>query len=384
MRRTGAAPAISLTRGGGLPFLNYSQILEWVKCRYRYDLGVNRHVQSRTVIRPLELGSATHLGMEAALKYITSMPHSKVKPKTIERSLGHAIKAINEWEQEQQKIRGGLTQMTEEETTALNLIRDEAPEIVAGMIEFMDFRRWKTLTTPAGPAIELGILLPFEGWGGFHMTVDWAAEDLQGGGNWLMDYKFRKSFTPDEAEEINLQMATYQYGMFKKFNVEVSGSIMVQGKSSIPSTPKVNKDGSVSRQAIATTWERYRQAVIEAGHNPDDYDDMKSKLEHVEFYRRTPTYRSMDEIMVWWNTVVVPAAKDIKRSWNKPDRMFRSPHYMNCMGCWARQFCLAEVHGDDTDFLLQTRYIDMENPQERLIMNQNDIIITGLDGNEDL
>lgn len=382
MRRSGAAPAISLTRDGGLPYLNYSQILEWMKCRYRYDLGTNRHIHSRTVIRPLEMGSANHIGMEAALRYITSLPHSKVTPRAIERSLKKAIAAINKWAEEQETIRGGLQQMTEEERAELHTIRDHSPVIVGNMIEYLDLRRWRTLKTPAGPAVELGMLIPFPGWGGFHATVDWAAEDLENGGEWLIDYKFRKSFTPDDAEEINLQMGAYQYVLLEKYGIETTGSIMLQGKSSVPNKPKLNKDGSMSRQAISTTWEVYEAALVEAGLDPDDYIDMQIKLGDNQFFRKSVAYRSPDEITYWWNNVIVPAGRDLRRNKDKPKNMYRSPHYMNCIGCWARQFCLAEVHGDDTEFLLQTRYIDLDNPQERLILSEKDIIVTGMEDND--
>jgi hypothetical protein len=372
MRYSGSAPAVSATGDGGLPILNYSQIAEWTNCRYRYDLSTRRKIHSRAVIRPLEMGSAIPVGMDAAMRELARAPFGKATGTVWSRIEKMSSKAIKKWAVEQRNIRGDIQVMDDGEVMTMDEIEKHAPQIVMRAMRFINPDRWRTILIGDDmPATELGIMIPFPGWGGFHATVDWVAEDLLHGGVWLWDYKFRKQFTPEEAEETNLQMLIYQKLLFEAYGVEVVGSNMFQGKSRIPATPRVNKNGTISRADVATDWETYAAFVTEMGQDPNDYLDMKEKLDH-EFFRMTPAYRSMDEVNSAWDNIVIPTGYDILQ--NRNDNVFRHFSFMNCTHCWAKRFCMTELRGEDTEFLLSTGYIDLDNPAARLVMSPYDLL----------
>lgn len=383
MRKSGNAPTVPLTEDGGLPLLNYSQIAEWNRCRYRYNLSTLRHVQSRAVLRAMDLGSALHAGMEAAMRTmlrVAAKPSGSAKAPSVEGRIKSAVTvALTRWADEQIALRGGREQLTEEEIEGIQHILNCGGQITQRAIEYLGPKRWRTVTVGKAkrPGIELAVQtrLPVKGWGGFHCTIDWIVEDLTEGGIWVADYKFRGQFTPMEAEEVNLQLAIYQYVLLAKYGLETSGTMMFQGRNTPPAQPTVNKNGSMSRARIATDWPTYEAALESAGLDPKDYEsEMRLKLDY-EFFRLDKMYRSMDEAQAIWDQIVIPAGKSIIRDRQDPTRMWRHLSYMNCNGCWARDFCLTELRGEDTDFLLKTRYIDLDNPQERLVLAPEDLVM---------
>lgn len=366
MRKSGAAP-VTPKGGDGLPILNHSQLLEWMKCRYRLELTTVRGINSRAVIRPLTVGSAIHAGMEGALR---RMGRPGATPKRIRRA---SQKAIDAWISSQVDIRGGEGQMTEDETHDLSEVQAEAPVIVQKALEFIDLDRFTTLITPDGPAVELPILIPYPGWGGFHVTIDWAVRDKHTGGAWIWDYKFRSSLAPDEAEDYNLQMAVYQRVLWEKYGIETEGTMMFQGRNTAPKIPKLNQNGTMSRSDIATDWDTYRDELLRNGLDPVDYDDMRIKLADKRRFKLTPAYRPMSQVDNIWEHIVVPAAADLKRFYDGQSKAYRSMHQFNCNGCWARPFCLAELREEDTDFLLSTSFINLNDPAERMVLTADDM-----------
>jgi hypothetical protein len=199
------------------------------------------------------------------------------------------------------------------------------------------------------------------GWAGMHGTPDVVLEDLRDGGVWLTDFKVRGTFSPIEDEETNIQHPIYQY-LLNHYGVEANGHLTWQIRNDIPHQPAINKDGSVSRARIATDWPTYRDAVIAAGQDPMEYVEMQQKLADVEFTRITRTYRSLDSARRIWDTVMTPIAKAMHRERKSPAH--RSLNAWNCKGCRVKEFCLAELKGEDTEFLLSTSYVDFNNPRE--------------------
>lgn len=94
------------------------------------------------------------------------------------------------------------------------------------------------------------------------------------GRRWVVDYKTRGTFSPTDYEQTNLQNAIYLW-LLKNDGIEVDGSLTLEIKNKPPAQPKVNKDGSISRSAVATDWATYKAVVESQGLDPSDYLDMK-------------------------------------------------------------------------------------------------------------
>ena len=109
----------------------------------------------------------------------------------------------------------------------------------------------------------------------------------------------------------------------------------------------------MSRALIKTDWETYKAALLEAGLNPDDYLDMAEKLSTVEFFRPAKEYRTLDMVRRVWKEVIGLTAREIRRS---TKIVVRNLGQRTCNGCAYRQLCLAELGGEDTEYIRETHY----------------------------
>jgi hypothetical protein len=236
---------------------------------------------------------------------------------------------------------------------------DTAASIARRAINYLRLDRWETILYNGQPLCEQRITIPLDGWDGYVAVMDWVARDLETGYIWLIDHKVRSKFLPDESEEINAQMASYQY-VLKYIGVpNVKGSMCFQIRDQLPLTPAINKDGSISRMRILTDWPTYQQTVVEAGEDPANYVEMMAKLSDVEFFKMIPAFRADREVQGIWDQIVVPTAGAIKQ---KRDHYIRSLGTFNCNGCEFRTLCLEDLRGNDTTYILER---DFQQPGER-------------------
>src|SRR5690606_14242325 len=109
----------------------------------------------------------------------------------------------------------------------------------------------------------------------------------------------------------------------------VAGSITYQIASKPPAVPSLlaargKTEPKMSRARIATTWEKYRQCVIDAGLDPDDYyEEMFPKL-NVEFVRPLIAFRGPEQIQNTIEQIIIPAAVEMQKAYNqKPKHLPR-------------------------------------------------------------
>ena len=323
------------------PLLSFSQISTYLRCHQEWWYAYQENLVPRMDARPLSLGSAVHMGLATALREYHCSRMS------VEDGVR---KGVESWK-EQELARGDLF---EEEIEAVHQVAVDAEQIAIRTLRKLPIDEWETVTDPAGiPMIEYHFTIPLKGWGGFHGYIDWVGWHKPTGQIWLVDWKVRKSFQPHEAEEVNLQNAAYQYAIFRVLRKPPVGTITFQISGKPPAKPKLNKDGTMSRALVKTDWETYKVALLEAGLNPDDYLDMAEKLSTVEFFRPVKEYRTLDTVHRVWKEIIEPTAREIRRS-NKI--VVRNLGHRTCNGCAYRQLCLAELGGEDAEYIRETHY----------------------------
>lgn len=169
--------------------------------------------------------------------------------------------------------------------------------------------------------------------------VDWVAVD-EWGKAWLVDFKTTNAFRSEDDAELDLQQSLYQ-AILQKKGIPVIGGMLVFIKNQLPAEPRLTKNG-VSRMRIATTWEVYERAVRQAGYNPDDYLEMRDKLD-CEFYRVVRVARSsfhLSRIM----EEVVSRAKVMNLLRKGEITPYRNISF-GCRFCESRDVCLEELDG---------------------------------------
>jgi hypothetical protein len=169
----------------------------------------------------------------------------------------------------------------------------------------------------------------------------------------LWDYKVRTQLQPEDDEEVNFQFAVYQRILRVDYGVNVVGSICAQVFNELPKEPKLNQNGSMARTDIKTDWPTYSAALVANGLDPNDYLDMKDKLNGKEFWRLSKAYRKPAELEAVWNEIVLPAVKEMA-STKTP--MTRTMSAWNCKGCNFRNLCLEGMRGGDVDYIIANDY----------------------------
>lgn len=293
-----------------LGFCSVSQIQTFQNCPKEWQFKYDHRWQRRRVFPPLDGGSAVHEGLAAAWRQHWLRVQRKQKSKVTTRKAG--LDAIMRWQkrtwQRAEKLgisdEEYLEQITQTHETACC-----AFETAHGAIEW---KKWKVVEYNDQPLIEAQLVAPLPGWKGLVGVIDLVLEDSDGQ-CWVLDWKCPAVIPPEQVAEFSLQKAAYQC-ILQHHRIPTTGSALGYVRFRQPSVPKVNKNGTISRQEVATTWEIYAKTCEENGQNPADYDDIREKLESRPWFRMRYTFRGDVELSNTWSQVIRPAADTIRRA----------------------------------------------------------------------
>lgn len=318
--------------------ISYSRVMQYLNCGYKYWFNYVMGYTSIISDQAPTLGSAGHEGMAAGI-------------------LGRSVdQALEEWANnyvinhslynlEDEEIMGTLVSMTQD-------VIHQASIIVPRALDDLHLEDWETIEYNGHPMVEMKCLVPLRGWpGGFVAVLDWVAKYKPTQMTWLIDHKFRKQLQDEDSEEVNLQMPSYQK-ILMDYGIPTVGSMSNQILAKLPSEPKLNKDGSMSRSKIATTWDKYKECLLVNGLDPNNYVEMKDKLT-TEFFRQVYSYRSPAQVMNTWDNVIEKTANEMAFQ----PSFVRNLGHLGCKKCWVRDYCMEELRGGDTNWLLESQYM---------------------------
>lgn len=331
--------------------ISASQIQSYMSCPRKWKYSYIDKLSPRVERSYLTIGKLCHKGMESMMRARWEDNNASV-----EQLVGVGVNAIKDmWEEYMCN-----TPMLPEETADQNELMDNAVNVFSQAAYEFNPTRYSVYTIydngePA-PALEMHFKVPCTSSKGLHGFVDSILVDNETGEIWCVDYKFRKTLAPDDDEQFNIQNCIYSY-VCNKMGIDVTGTMTWQHINTAASTPSVNKDGSVSRSKIKTTWDAYSKFVESLGQNPDDYADMKEKLSDVEFFRATKEYRNDYTVKSVWDCVVVPVSKEINKCSKIGDSRSTSMFPMNCKMCQFAELCQAELRGYDVDYIVSANFV---------------------------
>lgn len=320
--------------------VSYTQISAYLRCSqmwaYRYKLGL-KPPESRA----MRIGTAVHAGLAAAC-----LAENRSAPQRIGIAYAAANRKGLDMVEEARKT------MLADEVDVVAMQLSSAGDIAARAVEQLDLSQWRTLRVGGRRVVEWPFTVPITKSVSFNGVVDWAAANVETGQAWVFEFKVRSSMPAASSLEFSLQHAAYQYALQRALTkVRLSGSMEFCTRSMLPKQPAVNKDGTVSRADCMTDWETYRAALVENGQDPNDYLDMKAKLDAKGWYALLPSYRPPELCNNVWREVIVRAAKSMT---GKRPRIVRSLDAYNCNGCQFSDPCTEELRGRDPNLLTDT------------------------------
>lgn len=223
------------------------------------------------------------------------------------------------------------------------------------------------------PMVEYHFIVPCPGSKGMHGYIDAVLQEVDTGHIWAVDWKFRSQMSSDAEEPFNLQNAVYNYALHK-MGVRVTGSLTWQHLNQPPAIPSMNKNGTMSRAKIRTTWEDYKSHLEAARLDPEEYrEEMQDKLADIVWDRQTKEYRNDLTLQQTWQQIIVPVVRQIA---SKRKKITYAMFPWNCKICHYNPICLAEMRGYDVDFIKEAAY--MPKPEYR--QDVKNLIDTNEDG----
>lgn len=348
--------------------ISISQIMTYLKCQKSWEYSYVQKLTRRIEKPYFTIGKLCHCGMQGAW-------------------MGHWLKKnINECVEEGYKYMESYYNeylenniLLEEEVDILDKIYEDSKVIFKNA--FLDFKpeEYEVYEIDSNtPAIELHFKLPINRTKGFHGFVDLIVKHIETNYIWVVDYKFKSSLSQDEDEKYNIQNATYAKAC-DYMGIPYLGSMTYQYLNIPPSTPSINKNGTVSRSLIRTTWEIYKQTCIEAGQDPSKYEEeMKEKLSSIEWSKKTLEYRSSEMLDRMWGLIVEPIARKITSLKNSKSKDGIKTNFcmypMNCKMCQFNDVCQADIRGYDTSNIIAMEYVYKDNAKNvNKIIDNNDV-----------
>ncbi len=186
---------------------------------------------------------------------------------------------------------------------------------------------------------------------GFIGFLDWVVGS--DGGTWMTDLKVRKSLDDDEALRFDYQLSSYQYAADAAFG-RIAGVAHYQTKSKPTTLPTLTKKGKLSKaKSQSCDWPTYLATIQQMGLNPADYEEMREGL--PKFERWTWTRRSAVELANTWEGIELLAERVVEAHHDpRPQPRVLNPTI--CRTCDMRHLCMAELKGQDDDYIRGTLY----------------------------
>ncbi|KKL67220.1 hypothetical protein LCGC14_2137180, partial [marine sediment metagenome] len=189
--------------------------------------------------------------------------------------------------------------------------------------------------------------VPLEGRG------DMLVQSNADGRYWVVEHKTARVIDTDRLI-LERQPGVYQYAMGLKHETDIAGVEFNFLRKKLPSVPKLLKSGdAVSKQQVDTTYEVYRDALVEYKLDPGPYQETLDTLKEVgnTFFHRESVVRSqteLDRLMGW--------LKIIGKEMLSDPEIYPSPDMMKDRMCPFLGPCIALHDGSDYKFMLKQRY----------------------------
>jgi hypothetical protein len=330
--------------------ISASQIMSFMSCKKKWAYNYIENLKPRLERPYLTIGKLCHTGMQHAMQH--KFMNERCVGYCREDSMTCGILAMHgefvSYIQENSFL--------DEELPGIDQTYEDAVSVFEQAWFEFNPDRWEVLQVKDKPALELHFKIPCAGSKGLHGYIDAILKDVKTGDIWCVDYKFRKSMSPDEEEAFNIQNAIYCQAC-NKIGVPITGTLTWQHSNTPTAIPAINKNGTMSRAKVKTTWDKYSEYLVKNGLNPEDYrEEMEPKLADVEFYRATTEYRNNKTVKNMWSTIVVPNSFAIKAAHSPKAKNNPSMYPWNCKMCQYKDLCQAELRDYDVNFIKLSQF----------------------------
>lgn len=336
--------------------ISISQVQQYMKCPKSWAFNYIDKITPRVERPYLTIGKLCHVGMAAAFaERFRQQITGEEDRDAISMAGGKAL--MDEYFSYMDSNDFLPEELPEQQQNC-----DAAVEIYLNALERVDPMKYYVMGMDMlTPMIEFHFIVPCAGSKGMHGYIDAVLIEIATGDVWSVDWKFRSQMSSDAEEPFNLQNAVYNYAL-AKMGIHVTGSLTWQHLNSAPARPTLNKNGTMSRAKIRSTWDTYKNALIAAGLDPEEYrEEMEDKLSDIQWDKVNKEYRNDLTLQQTWDKIIVPVSWQIA---SKRKKLTYAMFPWNCKICHYNPICLAEIRGYDVDFIKENAYAPKPDRRE--------------------
>lgn len=323
-----------------LEALSYSQMAVFLRCRRQWEYLYRDRVVPQRDHPSLTIGSLAHQGMAAYW-----LAHWENGNEPVDPGVGEV--AIRE------AVEGQDILMEGDDFDVFGELVETAIEVYRRALAKFRPERWVVVAIGGRPAVEIRFAIPLVRGVPMQGYIDLVAEDREAGGVWQIDWKFVSTLSDRDDELYNLQSVIYQWALLR-MGVSTVGSLTFRAINSRSSTPKVNKNGTISRAAIRISWPEYAKFCLDNSQDPENYRaEMEPKLSEIIWTREAREYRSETTLRELWESEIRGTAHEILKQQTRYPRTI-SP--MTCRSCAYQSLCHGELRGYDVEGIRAMEY----------------------------
>lgn len=183
---------------------------------------------------------------------------------------------------------------------------------------------------------------------------------------WLVEHKSMRTFPTDEFRYTDIQSALYVKHLERSWpGLKIDGVCWNYIRAKPPAVPELLKSGELSRRDIDTVWPVYLEAIKRHRLDPNDYQDMESKLKDKwsSFYKRV--YLPVNRVIVDnLNQEMIATAHEMAELHDEPQMHVRNMTPMCSRQCEYYNLCQAQLRGLDDEWLLKKEFKAREKKDE--------------------
>lgn len=341
--------------------IGFSRLKTWRRCHRLYNYRYRQFLVRRAPRVQLLRGSILHEMLDAHVK-------NCISKMTLDLGLKAAAEVLRRYEKEYGKL------FKEQQDEYGDLIGD-CRQLFSNYVETYSDDRMQVIASEQTIRFEL-----IPGKVEFKCTVDRVMMDSSKPKRrrWLLDTKSHKNLPGEDARFYDLQLGVLYFWAWNRENRRrpADGIIWDYIRTKLPSTPEVLQSGKLSQRAnIDTTYahaaETVRDHCNRTGESPKAYAKWLESLKgREEKFLKRVFLPSPPRVMI--DTLVDEMKSTALEIHMAPDRDERSiiGGPMGCSSCEFRDLCMAELRGQDANFIRQSEFkvdeeaMDEENAEE--------------------
>lgn len=325
--------------GNKLIEVSFSELSCFRRCHQKHNYRYIQQLQKKAKAIPLERGSILHKCLEGLYR-------------------------TGEWKPEWKAYKKEFKKLFEEEREALGDIPKEVFRLMRGYCNCWKYdKHWDIL----GIETEFKCRLPhsrvvLKG------VIDLIIQDKVG--IWPVEHKSHKILPNHDCRMMEVQSTLYYYVVSRKFD-NVSGILFNYLRTKAPTEPQLLQSGELSKKKIDTDRATYLSAIKKHELDPKNYEDILERLSYKTFFKRERVSRpnALVEAVVREAILTGHLIEPFREGRLLPARTIISQCAWDCE---FQPLCYAELHGHDTDYLINTMYQPREKRGEVLVEKQEE------------